>query len=289
MDPTAASKPLRAQSQRWLSTLIGGLAVLLPLWSAPSWAEEIQRLFIEIEDPHRLGRIIEHNAADVARNASFARRYRIVEVNTDLLSRDEPFFLNLFDDVSILVETIEWSVGANEFHRTWRGRILGLGQSTQHVEVLRRELIEQDPPPGVPAGFIEKTLLEVNASSSSFDIDADTGIANLSGQRRFGRVRQNGPGDQMSTPQSPWRLVHEAFRSVRISQVFVPRSGEIVTYSVSPLKWSPKYHMIIEIDPDRVANNIANPSQRKALIEEGLQLERSLPSEEGKVMMGEIK
>ncbi|MCC5887797.1 MAG: hypothetical protein JJT88_15285 [Gammaproteobacteria bacterium] len=243
---------------------------------------------MEIEDPHRLGRIIDYNAAAVARSASLARRYRIVEVDIDLLESSQPFYLNLFDDVSLLVETLEWSAGANERHRRWRGRILDFGQSSKHVEMLRQELSEQELPPGFPAGLLEQTFLEVTASSSSFDVDADTGFANLSGQRRFGRVSTDSEQETGSDPDPPWRLVHGAFRSLSISQVIVPGRGEIAQYNVSPLKWSPRYAMIMEIDPDRRADSIADPAARQALIEEDLAFEQSLPSEEGKVMVGEI-
>ncbi len=46
--------------------------------------------------------------------------------------------------------------------------------------------------------------------------------------------------------------------------------------------------MIMEIDRDRIANNLADPAARQARIEESLAFEQSLPSEEGKAMIGEI-
>lgn len=280
---------VRSRGRRWTGTLFCQFAMLFATWSGTAWADRVDRLFVEIEDPERLGRIIEYNAAGVARSASYARRYRIVEVDTALLMSDKPFYLNLFEDVSLLVETIEWSVGVNEFHRRWRGRILDFGQSRQHVEMLRQGLSEQKLPPGIAAGMLEQTFLEITASSSSFDVDAETGLANLSGQRRYGRVTPEDPSGSVVSPQAPWKLMHEAFRSVSIPMVSVPMSGEIVTYAVNPLPWSPRYAMIVEVDPDRVTRNIANPAERKARIEESLRFERSLPSEEGKVTIGEIE
>lgn len=47
--------------------------------------------------------------------------------------------------------------------------------------------------------------------------------------------------------------------------------------------------MILEVDPRRVASNIANPAERKALSDENLRFERSLPSEKGKDILGEIE
>ena len=283
-------RAMHANGRRWAATLMQPLITVLALWSTPSWANDIKRLFTEIEDSHRLGRIIEHNAAGVARNASMARRYRVVEVDIELLKNKEPFHLNLFDDVSLLVETLEWSVGANAFHRKWRGRILDFGQSRQHVEMVRQELAEQELPPGVPENVLEQTYLEVTGYASSYDVDAETGIANRSGQRRYGRVSPDGPeSGSVVSPEAPWKLVHEAFWSFRIRQVLVPASGEVVSYHVSSLQWSPRYAMIVEVDPTRIASNIANPVERKALIEEGLRFERSLPSEKGKVIVGEIE
>lgn len=284
------SRAVHPKRRRWAATLIQQFTIVLTLASTPSWADDIKRLFTEIEDPHRLGRIIEHNAADVARSASMARRYRVVEVDVELLKNKEPFHLNLFDDVSLLVETLEWSVGANKFHRKWRGRILDFGQSRQHVEMVRQELAEQELPPGFPENVLEQTYLEVTGYASSYDVDAETGIANRSRQRRYGRVSPAGPeSGSVVSPEAPWKLVHGAFWSFRIRQVLVPASGEVISYHVSSLQWSPRYAMIVEVDPTRIASNIANPVERKARIEEGLRFERSLPSEKGKVILGEIE
>lgn len=230
------SRAVHPKRRRWAATLIQQFTIVLALASTPSWADDIKRLFTEIDDPHRLGRIIEHNAADVARSASLSRRYRVVEVDTDLLKGDEPVYLNLFDDVSLLVETLEWSIGVNESTRVWRGRILDFGQSRQHVEMVRQELAEQELPPGLPANLLEQTYLEVTAFLVTYDIDADSGIANPSGQRHFGRVSPDGRGDAMAAKDSPWRLVHEAFRTLSISRISVPRTGELVNYAVRPLQ-----------------------------------------------------
>ncbi len=283
---------VRSAGKRCAGLLLCQLALVSATWSGTAWADGANQLFVEIEDPGQLGRILDHNEADVARRAYLAKRYRVVEVNTAVLESDEPFYLNLFDDVSIRVETLELSTGASEFNRRWRARVLDFGPSGQDVEMLRRGLAEaeKDRAPHIPAGALEQNFMELSAILVSYDVDADSGVANPSGQRRFGRVSPEEPSEPVTGPDSPWRLIHGAFEAFGLSRVSVfGRGGEIVNYAVSPLQWSPRYAMVVEADPSRIASYIADPVERKALAEEYLEFERSLPSEEGKVTMGEIE
>ena len=42
---------MHANGRRWAATLMQQITIVLALWSTPSWADDIKRLFTEIDDP----------------------------------------------------------------------------------------------------------------------------------------------------------------------------------------------------------------------------------------------
>jgi hypothetical protein len=210
-------------------------------------AQEVPELLRAV-DAGKAQQLIEYNSPWLQAELYTARRFRIVTVDSSPLMNDDDFVVTLFDDRTRLRLTAG-SIQRREDTIAWNAVVLG-----DLPEVLRSR------------GATQTVLF----SAVAWDTD-EAGRAAVSFDNRF----QFSPkwtfdffdrpvlaeGDGLATgppPQTPEEVARHkellklnkyAFYSVNADfEMLFPR----VTCRLVPLKHTPKYHVLFEVDPEKV-------------------------------------
>jgi hypothetical protein len=240
-------------------------------------------------------RIAEYNSAFLQEQLYFASRYRIVEVDTDLLLSSEEFTITPFPDVPPI--------------QLRRANI---------VEYQDSLAIHADVEMNLPEGF-EFIRPQILISLLSWDID-ERGDAQVSSDNRFefspywridefDRPVLEVPSDVSEgfigpPPQSPEdiarhkelsRLDKNAFHSVTATIEMPPASQ----YRLTPLRLTPRYSLIYEVDQEkRIVSAVdrmpsepsieSDPEQRER-IREYREFQAQLPDDSNRAVRGDIE
>lgn len=220
------------------------LSLMMPLISMAQPARELLR---DVPSGYAI-RLEEYNSAAIQLEAFNAYRYRIVRANINTLLQERDITITPFDDV----DPIEVSFS------TLR---LGTAEGNHRQD----EVIEWHGQIQNDSSGLSETAPDVNITVSSWDVDPD-GNASLSWLNRFEHspdweIDENGQpvfrgdiganvGPPPDTPAAIDRhrkmqeLKKHQFRSLSATI----ESGD-TTYRVVPLKFTPKYSLVLEMKP----------------------------------------
>lgn len=275
------------------------LSLFLVLILATSFAHTDQKPKELLKDVNvnKTERLEDYNAAYLKEVLYFASRHRIVKADEKLLAKNEEIAITPFPDVKSLIYSVD-NLAEKQDSNYWKG-VLQLPQE------LQKEADEQ--------GFQFTTRIYFD----SWDIDKN-GNALISSQHQFKHSRNwtfNEEGQAIlsdkdgglviagpppTTPEDiAWhkkiaKLEKHAFSSARA--IFQDIDG--TKYVLKPLKFTPKYSVLYELDPNkmfpieddtgRLDREIQNISEQKRM-EEYEAMIAALPKEENKAIKGDIE
>ncbi len=197
------------------------IAFLLLLTQMAS-AQQLPELLRPV-DQLKAQQLIEYNSPWFQAELYSAKRFRIVEVDTSVLMRDDDFTVTLFDDLAALHLTQD-AIQRREDTFAWNARVL-----VEIPDVLRR------------LGARQTVLF----SGLKWDTD-ESGRAVESSGNRFRSPPQT--AQEIVGRQTSRKLNKRAFYSV--VAYFELFSGN--RYRLEPLKYTPKYHVLFEADPEKI-------------------------------------
>lgn len=243
--------------------LVAGLT-LAPLLSAVERNEFIISLSPDLES-----RIIQENRFDVEEAAFFAKRYRIVRLNTDLLFEDtSEIAISPFPDVTIRLRKQSFNRRNNDLGFTWTGRYTDTPLS-------RQEFIAQQGPSDASAertaGRIYDKIFSVRITGSKYTFDQKTGkTKSLSGmrydpvQRRHVTEHEKFLADSRPDLAVFYEVLFNLHPPAIDSESNFPYSA---AYLLRSLPGDRRYHVIYELDesktvPTRLEN--AKPTAEQA-------------------------
>lgn len=260
------------------NTLLPAVILLVSI----SAAAQTKELFKEV-DKGKVEKVSAYNHTFLSKQIYFAKQHRIVEVDTDLLFGDDEFSMRLADDITIRVKRTKLVEFPQRKSAMWHGIVVSPGVSLAEMEVTEEKLAESGHTKAQLHQLVFGFLLHMN----QWDVEQRSGKAILSSQRKYG----------VTSPEPIFEMpdmvpVHEgAFRSVSGEiTVFVPGGAR---YRLAPLRFTPKYHLVLEVDPLKAysypeANDFSTHAEEaREKVRAYQSYLKSLPSVEGKVVMDE--
>lgn len=171
------------------------------------------------------------------KNTYFARRYRIVQVNVGLLESVERFRISLFDDESITVEVARLKIMHDGLSIRWKGRIT---EPTLSVENLITGGITPED-----AKIAHSAIVGLRIVAAEVSYDEATGRKYSYYFPKFESFRysnsRNTSGGNASEPE----------KSALYDVIFTIEALLPYQYWLRPLETDPRYHVLIEIDPNK--------------------------------------
>ena len=200
--------------------------ILATIFAIPTSAfAQLQELFISIT-PSEESAVRTKNDYFLKKHLYFAKRHRIVRVNTDLFETAVQFSIPLFDDESISVSRTKVEANSDRYIINWHGQIADPPFPAE-------ELTKQ----GVPleeSEFLHSTLFSISMAAVSHDYDLATGASTPSSFRKT----EDNAGLHTST-----------FYAVA-ADISVPTLPS--QYKLISLEMDRRYHLLIEIDPAKM-------------------------------------
>jgi len=271
--------------------------VLATLLSASmSVTAHTKELFKEVNGA-KLQKILTYNETNISEAAYFAKRYRIVEVNSDLLFSDDEFTITPFEGVSITVRRDDAVDGSYLGTAQWHGIIV----SPEHPSISEIGVLDMDEQQAEAAGLgpaqLYRMFFGVELYTYSWDIDKRTGVAFPSVQREqraSAFLMHNG----VATKES---LDLEENAILSVSGRFNLQALGFGEFRLESLQFTPKYHIIIELDSSKLFSYDFLPGNEKAddhsvyaekqrkKVQEYNEYVNSLPSVQDKTIVGDVE
>lgn len=200
-------------------------------------------------DYEKSKKIQEYNGKYFKEITYFSSRYSIVRVNDDLLlnskSNDEftitPFVGETFH---IITKSLVRKPGERAF---WRGELVFPGLSDPRAEL---ESKTEDERAGLTVEQAMSILFGINISIFSWDRNLDTDEVTIAYKTVSGNLQKEPKENHI-----PTRIKRNDFKSVSSTFSVLPTSQKFV---LQPLKFTPKYHIIYEVDPEKVITSTEN-------------------------------
>ncbi|WP_066960406.1 hypothetical protein [Microbulbifer sp. Q7] len=200
---------------------------------------QAENLFQQVT-PEEEARIYLYNQPSIDRQIYYASRYRIVRVNTKLLeTENSEFTINPFQDIQMDVVTLNVD-NSGPYSVRWQG----IWNEWQVVTGRRRP--SADDPAGRALGKEEiRRALQFEIDLQSWHLNPNTGEAIASGNMpgKYNSLAE----DDLEGIQRLGEFKSDAFKSAR-GRFFIFGSGSFV---LTPLQYTPKYHLIYIPHPDR--------------------------------------
>ena len=190
-------------------------------------------------DEDRIEKISDYNSHFLGDATYFAKRFRIVEVNSDLFFEDEPFTITPFNgDISLVLARDSLEERTLKGSATWFGTIIDPYVPMSEFKVSEEQLAQS----GMSKAQLYNTFFGVRFFMLDWDSDVQTGNAYLSYERKkYGKVSQR----PVEVPELS-NIEERAFRSVS-GQINLNTLG-LGRYVLKPLQFTPKYHVIYEAE-----------------------------------------
>jgi len=266
------------------SSMAVTMAVLLQLSSQAIAEEFLQQVDARIE-----AAASDYSSRFLDEQLYFAKRHRIVEVNVPMLRETSIDGLTLFEgDEKVSLRREERRESQIHGVTMWIGNIVLPGGSLARDQWSEAE-IEQIEKNGLTIEQLISFVGRVELQILYWDIDSVTGEAYPSAERRD---QQFGPAPISGVPVGD--VKKQAFASVR-GQIDLSILGRGI-YRLEPLRNSPKYHILYEVDPTKTyglvetnpdaTSQISAAGQRKLDYHEFL---KSLPARSAVITKGDLK
>ncbi|MCC5870469.1 MAG: hypothetical protein JJU27_18370 [Gammaproteobacteria bacterium] len=277
-----ASRTAREKMVIRLSTAVL-LFVILGIFPIASSAEpEPAELVLVDVDPQRVERIRAYNGNEFERTAYFAKRWRVVEIDPQVLFQHNVVRIRPFPDVDLVVRRRPGPV-EREADPNWLGVVESPAASAHARE---RKAMELDTlferHPGLreqEQGIRHQSSVGATFTMGLWSVDEATGIADGSGFVPIPRLTQAGPSRDMQTEQASCAEPSHAVRG----STFISLIGSVTDpvnrarYVIEGLSRSPRYHIVYEFDSAAHVRGFPTGPERDRAQQRVLEFQASLP------------
>lgn len=189
-------------------------------------------------DNEKAKEVIEYNKYFLMRQLYFSKRHRIVEINAELLKNRKNITLNFFEDIAIplKLETIKDGRGS----LTWLGQ-MQFGEEERIA--IPPEYESSLKGVGLTPEMVLSHLRRVTFYVHEYDVNNKTGEAVPSAISPKGTASEI-PLHSSELPD----FTRNSFSSVYGGVNYLPTRQ---SFMVMPLQYSPKYHVVYELDNDK--------------------------------------
>ena len=199
-----------------------------------------KKLFIPVSET-KAQKLIEYNSPDVEVQKYYSSRYRIVKVRTKLLtSGAESFVINPFEDVALEVipEEIDRSDSLGSI--IWRGNYKHWSRIS--IDSTRNNGVRNEEERKNAIGRFTKMTFYIYP----WDVNKESGEVNPTVSTKAGSM--GGVNKPENNEKGVGKgLRKRAFQTVKGSFNVLGKG----TFAVIPLKYTPKYHLVYELDPSK--------------------------------------
>ncbi len=272
------------------------ILLLTPLWA--QGAPKLKELLVEVNS-NKAQRIADYNSVFLQKTLYFASRHRIVKADTKLLLKGDEFTVTPFDDVEplhVITEPLQSQQRHGDFFH------------------FNANVVLESDAPIAPLVADYSFLIGAHA----YDLN-ESGEALISISNRFKYspywnfdefdrpVLETPPDGQRafagSPPESPEDIEqHKKLKKLKKHKFYSVRTTistlDGKTYVVKPLKYTPKYSVVYEVDPavssfvqiDADPDGVDRRSDDQKMNEKRYQnFRKNLPKEEWKIVKGDIE
>ncbi|MCC5870470.1 MAG: hypothetical protein JJU27_18375 [Gammaproteobacteria bacterium] len=277
------------------------LLVLAVFPSASDAGQDPPKLIMTDVDPEHLERIRAHNGNNFERAIYFAKRWRVVEVNPDILFPNRAVRVRLFADADFVLRRIE-RPGERNADLSWAAIH---DYPTVPAQIQTRRKRSQAFVDAVLERFSGQRTneqvarhdarIEANFGVIMWRVDERTGVAEDVASLTFPHLP---PPTAVDEPDLSDAQRHSAtppaFR-VPVTKEFLQLHGTITdpvenkTYWIRELDFSPRYHLVLELDPSKFVRNLPPGADRDLAEARALEFEANLPPDEYPEIRGTIE
>lgn len=194
----------------------------------------VANLFEDVSEKEA-AEVVAQNEYFMKKHGYMALRSRIVRVNTDLLHKKQPIHIEFFEGDSLTLNPIGTETSGFGNVVKWRGVV---ADSPFSKEDLSRELGSEEF-----AKSAYENLFEISISASLREYDPDTRASLF--YRAF--------GDDQKTKDKTDSMLSSGSLFFGIRKNFSLWHGR-ASYKLLPVDFGGAYHLLYQINPDRIAN-----------------------------------
>ena len=207
------------------------LAASLSLFLSHALADAPEFLIPVTGSDEAIARV--NNPYFLKKETYFAKQYRIVKVNTDLLLNADQIKIPLFDDLSVTLQVSKVNVHVNGFTIGWTGRFIEPSVSVDDL------VAGGLSPKRAEALFQHVNSLSISAAQISFDE-----TTRLKYPHYFPRFEKFLNSTRKFSSDGKSAVYEVGFL---IEGIVLPK-----TYELIPLFSDPQYHVLIEVDRNKL-------------------------------------
>lgn len=211
------------------------ICLVTAILAAPpvAWASDLPELFIPVSGQEEQ-QVRRENQYFLKLHNYFAKRHRIVRVNTGVLFNAPRFRITFFDDMSISVrrDSITYN-GESKAMFSWTGRM-------ENQPIAPEDFLSRGHPPD-RANDAYAAVVEVSIAGSSYVYDPKTGRSSSLASRDSKTLRPTASVDR-SKGQYKIRAIQTEISPLSLS----------TTFRLKPLETDKRYHVLIETDPAKI-------------------------------------
>lgn len=195
-------------------------------------------IFLPVDD-EKAKEVSEYNKYFLMRQLYFSKRYRIVEVDAELLKSSKNITLNFFEDINIPLNREAIKKGSGSL--TWLGQMqFGEDEGVVIPPESESSLKEVGLTPEKLLSHLRRVTFYVN----DYDVNNKTGEAVPSAISPKGATSER-PLHSSELPD----FTRNSFSSVYGGANYLPTRQN---FMVMPLQYSPKYHVVYELDNEKI-------------------------------------
>jgi hypothetical protein len=236
-----------------LGKLIASAMITVGLFGGSSVGHaQIPELLIPVDGAER-DRVVESNEYFIKRGAYFARRYRVVRVNTELLLGDQPQVnASLFDDLSIFLTRDKFSAPNDGQSFVWQGHYTAAPVTSDEFGRLNPNVLASK------ANIVYKHLFNVEIRGTQYVFDQDPAdaeaVAGMRHDRTSGRIIYE--TERLAEKLARGTVVYSVRADLNLSAIleYSPtyRGQEVSEVQIRPLPMDRRYSVVYELDPDKM-------------------------------------
>ena len=233
-------------------------AVVIATFAFPIETKAQVSELIEQVSESEIGLVRAKNDYFIQKHQYFAKRYRVVRVNTEVLEEAANFTITLFPDVSFSVARTELRTNSDRTAMYWKGKLTNVPTSIEDIQRSGRTQTQ--------AEIIHENLYGIRIAAAKYKYDENDQITREISPTTFDRHGNVFSQDSDGALSQIYGIS---------TTIFLPSLG--TEYQIRALELDSRYHIILEIDPNmRIVNGAVDSVDDPETAEKMLQYQEFL-------------
>ncbi len=277
------------------------LLVLAVFPSASDAEQDPPELVLTDVQPEHLERIRAYNGNNFERAIHFAKRWRVVEVNPEVLFPNRVVRVRLFQDADFVLRRIE-RPGDRNADLSWAA-IHDYPTVPPQIQTRRNRsqafvdaVLERFPAQRKNEQVARHDArIEANFGVIMWRVDERTGVAQDVVSLTFPHLPPPTSVDEPDLSDAQRHSATTPALRVPVTNEFFQMHGTVTdpvenkTYWIRELDFSPRYHLVLELDPSKFVRNLPPGPDRDLAEALAVEFEASLPPDEYPEIRGDIE